>query len=205
MRKRFVIAAVALLAVGSANASPMLVDPTSAGSSVNARITSSNCIGCFVDASLSGSLDGVSAYLDPGESFTFDFFRIKVGGLIGSADVTVDARLAFESLGATGAATGFGGFASFLYVINGGHLSWSSQPASVDLGDGTFLGISFENLYEFGIGNSATVSARAHRYAGAASVPEPGTAALLVVGMLALWLALRQRPVARRDFGPTAV
>jgi len=199
MRKCLGIAAAGLLMLGSAHASPMLVDPTSAGSDVDAQITSSSCIGCFVDASLSDGLEGAGAMLDEGESFTFDFFDIIVGGLIGSAQVQVDATLALAGSGQSAAGSGFGGFASFLYVVNGGRLTWI-QPDAIDLGDGTFLGVSFEDLFEFGIGNTTTVSATISRYA-VASVPEPGTAALLIVGLLALWFASRnRRPNGRPRF-----
>jgi hypothetical protein len=76
-------------------------------------------------------------------------------------------------------------------VINGGHLNWI-QPGPIDLGDGTFLSVSFEDLFEFGLGNTTTVSATISRVA---SVPEPGTAALLIVGLLALWFASRRQPL----------
>jgi len=196
MRILFGIAAAGLLAFGSAHASPILVDPTATGSDVNAQITSSNCLGCFVDVSLSDDLDAAMALLDTGDSFTFDFFDVVVGGLFGTAEVEVDATLALASPDESATGNGFGAFASLFFVINGGYLNWI-QPDSIDLGDGTFLSISFENLFEFGIGNTTTVSATASRLAVAA-VPEPGTAALLIVGLLALWFASRHRPVVGR-------
>ena len=45
MRKFIGIVAAGLLTLGSANASPLMVDPTADGSSVDAYITSSNCVG----------------------------------------------------------------------------------------------------------------------------------------------------------------
>ena len=191
MRKWLALGVAGLLAFGSVGATPINVDPTSAGSDVSADITSSMCLGCFIDVSLSEGLDAADAWLDAGDSFTFDFFDIVVGGLIGSAQIAVDATLALASPEVSAAGSGFGGFASLFYVINGGRLTWI-QPDAIDLGDGTFLSVSFEDLAAFGFGNTATVSATISRYAVAA-VPEPATAALLIVGVLALWFASRRR------------
>lgn len=203
MRKWLGIATLGLLVFGSAHAAPILVDLTETGSSVSADITSSQCLYCFIDVSLSDGLDGAEAWLDSGDSFTFDFFDIVVGGLWGSASVAVNATLALASPDTSATGTGFGGFASFFFILNGGYLTWN-QPAAIDLGDGTFLGVAFENLFEFGIGNTTTVSATISRYSIAA-VPEPGTAALLVLGMMALWFASsRQRPLARLRVGTAA-
>lgn len=190
------IVAAGLLAFGSAQASPILVDPTDTGSSVNAEITSSSCIGCFIETSLSDNLDAAMQWLDVGESFTFDFFDIVVGGLIGSAEVEIDATLSLASPGVLAGGSGFGGFSTLLFVLNAGHLNWI-QPAAIDLGDGTFLGVSFEDLFEFGLGNTTTVSATISRYS-AAPVPEPGTTALLLVGLLALWFVSRRSPAVTR-------
>jgi len=195
MRKLLGIAAAALLMFSTAHASPILVDPTADGSEVGAEITSDNCLLCFVEVTVSEDLDEVMAWLDVGDSVTFDFFDVVVGGLIGTADVVVTAVLALASPDASALGSGDGGFATFLFVLNGGYLNWV-QPDLIDLGDGTFLAIVFENLFEFGIGNTTTVSATISRVA---AVPEPGTAALLIVGLMALWFGSRRRKVASQS------
>ncbi len=190
MHKLVGIIAASLLVFGSAHATPILVDPAEAGSTVSAEITSSNCLDCFVHVALSDDLDDATAMLDIGDSFTFDFFDIVVGGLIGTADIAVSATLALLSPDAVAQGNGLGTFASFLYIFNAIELTWS-QPGIIELSDGTFLHISFEDLFEFGLGNTTTVSATISRVE---AVPEPGTAALLLVGLMTIWLASRRRP-----------
>jgi len=193
MQKWLGTIAAGLLAFGSASAAPILVDPAEDGSSVDATITSSYCLGCFVDVSMSDDLDDAMGWLDTGDSMTFDFFDLMVGGLIGTAEIAVNATLGLAAPSASVDGGGIGMFASFLYIFNGVQLTWI-QPADIDLGDGTFLSITFENLFEFGIGSTYTISATITRYA---NVPEPGTAALLLVGMVGLWFASRRRPVGK--------
>jgi hypothetical protein len=172
----------------------MHIQASQDGSSVDASITSPGCWDCFVQAEISGNLDDVQAMLGTEEhnnSMTFDFFDLTVGGLIGTADIAVNATLALASPDESIVGEGFGGFASFLYIFNHLEMTWI-QPEEIALADGTFLSVTFEDLFEFGLGNTTTVSATMTRYA---AVPEPGTAALLVLGMLALWFASRSRRI----------
>lgn len=202
MLKSLGITAASLFAIASAHASPILVDPTATGSNVDASVTASACLECFVDASLSDSLDSAEAWLGVGESFTFEFFDLTVGGLIGGELIEVDATLALASPAVLATGSGIGAFISFLFYYNGVYLDWS-QPDAIDLGDGTLLGVAFENLFEFGVGNTFTVSATITRF-DAAAVPEPGTAALLGIGLLVLWFGLRRRPGERPGFRASA-
>ena len=189
MRRLIGFVAAGLLAISSAHAGPITVDPSVAGSSVSAGITSSSCVGCFVNATLSDGLDDVIAQLDVGDSVTFDFFDLIFGGLFGTAEIAVDATLGLASPNASVSGNGIGLFASFLYIFNGVQLAWI-QPGDIDLGDGTFLDISFDDLFESVFGGSTTVSATITRRA---SVPEPGTVALLSIGLFGLCLAARRR------------
>jgi len=193
------IAVCALFALSAnvANATPIeiVVQPTSEGSSVESNITNSACyVPCYVETSLSEDLDEISTTLGVGESWTFDFFEITVGGL-GFATATVEATLAFLQPDVFAASSGDASFFTFLGWFSAGTLIWD-QPGAIELADGTFLGIGFENLIEAGFGNTTTVSATVHRYQ---AIPEPGTLALFGFGLLLLGVFhLRRKPTAGR-------
>ncbi len=183
--------AVLALTVNVAEATPIdiIVEPTSEGSSVEANITDAAClVPCYIDTTLSEDLDEVWASLGVGESWTFDFFEITVGGL-GVANATIEATLAFLQPDLFAASSGDASFFTFLGWFSAGTLIWD-QPGSFELADGTFLGISFENLIEAGFGNTTTVSATAVRYQ---AIPEPGTLALFGLGLLMLGAFHRRR------------
>ncbi|HEX5787172.1 MAG TPA: PEP-CTERM sorting domain-containing protein [Woeseiaceae bacterium] len=182
---------LAMFANGAASAGPILVDPTTAGSNVDADILWQQCLICYVDAELSDGLEGAQGSLGLGDSFTFDFFDVFVGGLIGSALVNVNATLAFAAPSAASNGSGLGGFTSLFFAINAGYLFWD-QPDPIDLGDGSYLGVAFENLVVGGLGNRTTVSATVHRY-GSLAVSEPGTLALACLGLIGVWAGRRRR------------
>jgi hypothetical protein len=179
--------------MGAACADPILVDPTSAGSSVTIDFDPSECIiPCTVDVAISGSLEGAQTWLDLDEVFVTDFFDITLSGLGYVAEATISATLAFIVPDIFAVASGDGSFFTIFGFFSRGTLIWD-QPGMADLGDGTTLAITFENSYEIGFGNSTTVSAYSHRVA---KVPEPGTLALLGIGLLAIGIA-RRRPKYR--------
>ena len=183
------------LFVATAEATPIYVDPTTDGSSVDFYINEQRCAlfaPCRISGEISSDLDGDGRWLGIGGSWTFDFFDVSVGGLGLVDDFGVYAALAFlEPDVLPAGATGGGQFFTLFGLISGGSLLWD-QPDPIDLGDGSWLQITFEDVAAIGAGNSTTVSATVARYS--AVVPEPGTLALF-----GLWFARQRRPVAAKQ------
>lgn len=174
---------VAMLFSMSVAAAPIMDFKTSYdGSSVAASNVTGWNLG-DLQLTLSDSLMSTEFSLSEGESYTFDFFDIKLPYLgVGSA--TVDATLDFLiPTGGSGTGQGSGWWKSAFFVSAGG-LEWNSQPGLIELADGSSFFLTFENLSGIQLGHKTTVSATVT--ANTISVPEPGTLALLGIGMLAL-------------------
>ena len=191
-----------LLGSGAAFAVPIYVDPAYEGSSVSIDVSQKCQIECWARTDLASSLNQGGKMLDIGDKWVFDFFQITVGGL-GGADALINATLAFIAPDIFAAsASGQGGFFTFLGLVSGGTLHWD-QPAAVELTDGSFLQISFEDLNLLGFGSRTMVSATVRRVA---SVTEPSTLAMLGLGLLVVAALTRRRnsrkPVAGRTARP---
>lgn len=194
LKELLAVGTITVLSIGTANAGAIIVDPTTDGSYVD--IDLGPCApwwgGCDIDWNLADSLEDEYFTLDVGASRTFDFFDVEVFAWFGAATVAVEAVLALSEPQSLNSGSGGGFFGSIFGYVSGGALYWEQQPTPIDLGDGTYLGIAFENLLEFGIGNRTTVSATVTRHR-AIAVSEPGPLALLMLGLLALAFSLRGR------------
>jgi hypothetical protein len=139
-----------------------------------------------ISTSLVNGLDSTQFVLDVGQSQTFDFFNITVGGLAGLGTADIQATLGFQSPpGASGSGSGSGGWATLSGIISGGYLNWETQPEAITLANGDYFDIVFENILIGGLGNSTIVHATVT--ANAAPVPEPSTLLLLGSALLVLW------------------
>ena len=196
-----------------AHAVPIFVDPASTGSTVDISLSNQNCAvwaPCWADWAFStgaNSLDGSSGAgdLEIGDSLDVDFFDLSVGGF-GSADATIIATLAFDSPDVLPVATGQGNFWTFFGLYSEGTLVWE-QPGLVDLNDGSYLSIKFDNIDAAGFGNGATVGVTIAHVSGLGGgptgVPEPGTLALIGIGLLALGITRRRQRATVKAKQPT--
>jgi len=199
MKKHLACLCILILSLGiagMAGAIPINFDIN--GSSSSVTLSNVSTAGwTFIEAELVNGLDDVYFSLDDGESHTFDFFRLTVGGLgYGTADV--NATLAFdEPAGSQVTGIGSGCWLTLSGIISGGYLNWSNMPQTIALNDddGYYFDVDFEDVCVVGFGNTTTVSATITAHAS--PVPEPATALLMGIGLGLLGLGT----VCRKKLG----
>jgi hypothetical protein len=175
-----------------ANASPVLFDLSPASTVL---LTSFQGVGGAPTLIVNPNLGSASALLKAGETWTIDLFSIAFP-LVGSGSGTISANLGFDN--PTGAPdindSAQGSFFSFFLTL--GDLIWTTQPGQFSLADGTKYSVVFENLSGFTVGRSVDV--HAFLTLNTEPVPEPGTIALLGLGMLGVIFASRRQLLARK-------
>lgn len=199
MIKKLAAAALMLALSFGAQATPVYFNLSGSDSSVDIAEFDKGpiCVFCGVSASLSSNLGSQSAWLDVGDSFTFNFFTLNFYGLIGGGTGTIEATLGFDSPSSAPDAegTGEGGFFTLFGALTAGALTWDAIDPFT-LADGTSYLVSFEDLH--GIDTfSTTVHGTITLLAsgGTVNVPEPATLSLFDLGLLALGFAARRRKV----------
>jgi hypothetical protein len=135
-------------------------------------------------ATLVDGLDDICFSLAPGESETFDFFDVTVGGKLGGGTADITATLAFDEPPSSGTGTGTGSWFTIFGILSAGELSWDTQPSPINLSDGGSFEIQFSDICEFGFGNTATVLATVTNTT--APIPEPATMLLLSSGLVGI-------------------
>ena len=139
----------------------------------------------YISVNLVDNLGSTTFTLDDGQSQTFPFFNVTVGGL-GGGTADVQATLAFELPPGSGAGSGSGGWATFMGIISGGYLTWTTQPPLITLPSGDSFTVTFENIIVGGLGTSTTVDATVTAHAATAPVPEPDIMILLGISMVSV-------------------
>jgi hypothetical protein len=193
--KKFLCGLAVVAGLGSAvqaNASPVLFD---LAPSSTVLLTSFQGNGGEPTLIVNPNLGSQSALLHAGETWEIDLFSIAFP-LVGSASGTISAFLGFDS--PTGApnidnsATG----SLWSFFINFGSLTWITQPGQFSLSDGTKYSVVFENLSGATLARSLDV--HAFLTLDTEPVPEPGTFALLALGILGVMFVSRRQLLARK-------
>jgi hypothetical protein len=179
-------------AAAQANAGPVLFDLAPESTVV---LTSFDGKGGAPALIVNPNLASQSALLKAGETWTIDLFSIAFPQ-VGAASGTISAFLGFDSPAGAPDIQDSAKGSLFSFLVNFGELTWTSQPGQFSLSDGTKYSVVFENLS--GATLARSVDVHAYLTLDTEPVPEPGTMALLALGVLGVMYVSRRQLLAQK-------
>jgi hypothetical protein len=200
------LTALALFAASTAHAATMLFQFDPAHSSVTISGNGNRtCVlpsnGCALSANLMTPFSDMT--IAEGASQTLDFANFHISPGFGFDNyVQVDATLAFLTPDAGPASTtGQGSYfhtSGFLWFppTSGGSLTWAAPVQHFTTPDGSEFTVTFNDINGLTFGSDAIATIGIAVNSIAAGVPEPGTWAMMIVGLGLMGAALRRRPLA---------
>lgn len=189
-------ASLGLAAIAPANAAVTFeIDQSAANTYVN---YSYNQLGWSNFSATLADLPTSLKTLEIGESWTFDFIDISIGG-IGAGAVELAAQLSFLTPGGSAPGEASGWYAVAFFTAAGG-LTWDG-PTTITANGATYQ-VALENLggLDFGHPITETVSATVTLIGQdvvSAPVPEPASWAMLIAGFGLVGGAMRLRAPRR--------
>ncbi|XHS00649.1 hypothetical protein ACFB49_22480 [Sphingomonas sp. DBB INV C78] len=186
-------AALGIAAVAPAQAATTFqIDTDAADTYVN--VTSFDQIGFTNFTASLASLPGAFS-LEEGESFTFDFATLNIGGFLGAGTASLEAKLSFLTPGGSGTSEGDGFYVKG-FVVSGGGLNWE-DIAPITIGGATYQ-VEFSDLAGLSISNPKVKATVTLISEGVGSpVPEPAAWAMLITGFGMVGGAMRMRQPRR--------
>ncbi len=126
-------------------------------------------------------------------SYTFDFFNISIGGLVGVGTAQIQATLDIANPDLEVTDNSVADWGTFFGVITATSLTWNNMPQTFTLSDGHTFKVDFEEFTKIDWSSNfsssdggLTVHATVSAFENTLPIPEPATILLLSSGFIGL-------------------